>query len=58
MKDKLKIIEKVQPNSLNKVVLCKNSHSHYSYGAYLCANKQSVRNERIYNLFLFLDATR
>lgn len=55
MKDKLKIIEKVQPNSLNKVVLCKNSHS---YGAYLCANKQSVRNERIYNLFLFLDATR
>ena len=26
MKDKLKIIEKVQPNSLNKVVLSKNSH--------------------------------
>ena len=58
MKDKLKIIEKFQPNSLNKVVLCKNSQSHYSYGAYLCANKKSTRNERIYNLFLFLDATR
>lgn len=48
MKDKLKIIEKVQPNLLNKVVLSKNSHS---YGAYLCTNKQSVRNERIYFSF-------
>jgi hypothetical protein len=58
MKDQLKIIEQVRPNLLNKLVLCKNSQSHYSYGAYLCANKKSTRNERIFNLFLFLDATR
>jgi len=58
MKDELKIIKKVKPNLLNKLVLCKNSQSHYSYGAYLCANKKSTKIERIYNLFLFLNATR
>ena len=58
MKDELKIIEKVKPNLLNKLIICKNYQLHYSYGAYLCANKKSTRNERIFNLFLFLDATR
>ena len=58
MKDELNIIKKVKTKSLNNLILCKNSQSHYSYGAYLCANKKSTKIERIYNLFLFLNATR
>jgi hypothetical protein len=58
MKDELKIIKKVKIKSLNNLILSKKSQSYYSYGAYLCANKKSTRTERIYNLFLFLNATR